>query len=295
MRIDDEAMRSLLTGWKTMYQRGWENASTIYDKIAMKAVSSGPDEAYVWMRQLPNIREWLGSRIIHQLGKEGFKIENRKFETTVRVKRTDIEDDKIGAYNPIFSELGRKAAEFPDELLAELMPSGFTTMCYDNQNFFDTDHPVGDPDNPTSASNMQAGGGPAWYLLDLSREIRPFIFQERLKFELQKLDRSTDEVVFMEDEYLYGLRGRMNMGFGLWQLAFASKADLTFANYEAARSVMTGLRGENDRKLGIKPTHLVVPTELEGAGRRVLKNALTTGGESNTWVDSAELFVSQWL
>lgn len=295
MRIDAPTMKSLLTGWSTVYNKGWEGASTIYDHIAMKAMSSGPDEAYVWLRELPNIREWVGSRIIHQLAKDGFKITNRKFESTVRVKRTDIEDDKIGAYNPLFSELGRKAAEFPDELLAELMPSGFTTSCYDGQNFFDTDHPIGDPNEPTSVSNMQAGAGPAWYMLDLSREIRPFIFQERIPFELTKLDRSTDEVVFIEDEYLYGLRGRMNMGFGLWQLAYASKAPLTVDNYELARNAMTSLRGEHNRKLGVKPTHLIVPTELEGDARRVIKNQLITGGESNPWVDSAELLVSQWL
>ncbi len=295
MRIDATSMRNLLTGWKAVYNKGWKGADPIFDKIAMEVKSNGPEEAYVWMRELPNIREWVGSRIVHMLAKDGFKITNRKFESTVRIKRTDIEDDKFGAYAPMFSELGRKGAEFPDELLAELMASGFTTACYDGQNFFDTDHPVGDPDNATSASNFQAGAGPAWYLLDLSRDVRPFIFQNRIPFELQRVDQSNDEHVFLNDEYLYGLRGRMNMGFGLWQLAYASKAELTVDNYETARAAMAGLRGENNRKLGIKATHLVVPTELEGDGRRVLKNTLITGGESNPWVDSAELMISQWL
>lgn len=295
MRIDEATMRNLLIGWKLVFNKGWAGADKIYDKIAMEVKSQGREEAYVWMRELPNVREWIGSRVVHMLAKDGFKIENRKFESTVRVKRTDIEDDKFGAYAPLFSELGRKGAEFPDELLAELIASGFTTPCYDGQNFFDADHPVGDPDNATSASNVQDGAGPAWYLLDLSRDVRPFIFQNRIPFELQRVDQSTDEHVFLNDEYLYGLRGRMNMGFGLWQLAYASKADLTVPNYEAARAAMSGLRGENNRKLGIKPTHLVVPTELEGAGRRVLKTQLITGGESNPWVDSADLLVSQWL
>ncbi|WP_176473547.1 Mu-like prophage major head subunit gpT family protein [Sphingopyxis sp. GW247-27LB] len=284
-----------MTGFQGAFNRGWEGAQTIYDKIAMKTVSSNAAEAYVWLRELPNIREWVAERYVHGLAKDGFILENRKFESTIRVKRTDIEDDNYGSYSPMLEELGRKGAEFPDELLAELMASGFDTNCYDGQFFFDTDHPVGDPNDPTSFSNVQAGAGPAWYLLDLSRNIRPFIFQQRIPFQLQRLDGENDENVFMKDNYLYGLRGRMNAGFGLWQLAFASKADLTVANYEAARAAMTSLRGENNRKLGIKPTHLVVPTELEGDGRRILKTQLITGGESNPWAESAELLVSQWL
>lgn len=295
MRIDEQGMRNLLSGWKTDFNRGWENAKTVHDKIAMKVKSNGPDEAYLWLSQLPNIREWVGSRVIHQLSKDGFKIANRKFESTVRVKRTEIEDDRASVYGPLFNELGRKGAEFPDELLAELIASGFTAPCFDGQNFFDDEHPVGNPDAPTTASNMQAGAGSAWYLLDLSRDIRPFIYQDRIPFALDRVDDASDEHVFLQDEYLYGLRGRMNMGFGLWQLAYASKAALTVENYEAARATMSSLRGENDRKLGITPTHLVVPTELEGNGRRVLKNMLITGGESNPWIDSAELLVSQWL
>lgn len=295
MRVDANTMKLLMAGWRALFQRGWDGADPIYDKIVMKVKSQGPGEAYGWMSELPEIREWIGERIIHTLAEDGFKIENRKFESTVRVKRTKIEDDKGGIYGPLFTELGRKGAEFPDELLAELIASGFDTACYDGQNFFDTDHPSGNPDNPVSVSNYQAGAGPAWFLLDLSREVRPFIFQERLPFVLDRIDNSNDEHVFKTDEYLYGLRGRMNAGFGLWQLAYASKAALTVENYETARTVLTTLRGAHGRKLGIKPTHLLVPSELEGNGRRVLKNQLITGGESNPWVDSAELLISQWL
>lgn len=295
MRVDAQTMGLLLTGWRSLFKKGWDGATPIYDKVVMKTVSGGPAEAYGWMSELPNIREWIGERIIHTLAEDGFKIENRRFESTVRVKRVKIEDDKAGIYNPMFTELGRKAAEFPDELLAELIETAFTAPCYDGQNFFDTDHPSGPADNPVSVSNYQAGAGPGWYLLDLSREVRPFIFQERIPFELQKFNASDSEHVFLHDEYLYGLRGRMNAGFGLWQMAYASKAALTIENYEAARAALTSLRGDNGRKLGIKPTHLLVPSELEGDGRRVLKNALINAGESNPWVDSAELLVSQWL
>ena len=66
-------------------------------------------------------------------------------------------------------------------------------------------------------------------------------------------------------------------------------------NYETARAAMAKMRGDNGKPLGVKATHLLVPTDLEGDGRRLLKNLLGTGGKSNPWVDSAELIVSPWL
>jgi phage major head subunit gpT-like protein len=91
------------------------------------------------------------------------------------------------------------------------------------------------------------------------------------------------------------VRGRCNVGFGLWQLAYASKADLTPDNFETARAAMAKLRGDNGKLLGIKATHLLVPVELEGDGRRLLKNQNDAAGASNPWIDSAELIVSPWL
>ncbi len=70
----------------------------------------------------------------------------------------------------------------------------------------------------------------------------------------------------MRNRIIFGVTGRSNAGFGLWQLAYGSKADLTPETYEAARAAMTTLRGEGGRKLNINPSLLVVPRAIEGAG-----------------------------
>lgn len=54
-------------------------------------------------------------------------------------------------------------------------------------------------------------------------------------------DNPPDENVFYKREYIYGSDGRCNVGFGLWQLAYASKQPLTAENYEAARAAMMGM------------------------------------------------------
>lgn len=200
-------------------------------------------------------------------------------------------------------EMGKSAAEHPDELVFSLFSQGFTTTCYDKQYYFDTDHPVQNAAGEVvSASNMQAGSGPAWFLLDCSRAIKPMVYQERIPYRLTPLNDDGDANVFWKDEYVYGVRARSNTGFGLWQLAYASKAELTAENYEAARAAMMNLRGDGGRPLGVKPNIIVVPTALEGAAMRLLNNGtriVTVGGTSvavqNEWAGTAKPIVSAWL
>lgn len=113
----------------------------------------------------------------------------------------------------------------PEELIFNLLASGFNTECYDGQNFFDTEHPLHDDTGNEigSVSNMQAGAGLAWFLLDTSRAVRPIVWQEREKYEFEALDKFSDPNVFFNNESIYGVRARVNAGFGLWQLAFGSK------------------------------------------------------------------------
>jgi phage major head subunit gpT-like protein len=296
MIINAQTLSILFTGFKTKFNNAFEGEPVIYPKIAMEVSSLGREETYGWLGLFPVLREWLGDRILGNLGAHSYTIKNRKFELTISVPRDDIADDRFGVFAPIIAEMGRAAKVHPDELLFALLGSGFTTVCYDGQFFFDTDHPVADANGaPISASNYQAGAGSAWYLFDGSRAVKPLVFQKREGYEFQGLDRPTDENVFMRDNYLYGLCARVNAGFGLWQLAYASKATLDATNYAAARAAMMSRRGDNGRLLGVRPTHLIVPPSLEAAGRTLLKAQNDAAGAGNIWYDTAELIVSPYL
>lgn len=67
-----------------------------------------------------------------------------------------------------------------------------------------------------------AGNPTGWFLLDVSRGIKPFIFQVRKNYEFVALDKITDINVFMNKQFIYGVDARCNVGFGLWQLAYGS-------------------------------------------------------------------------
>ncbi len=177
-----------------------------------------------------------------------------------------------------------------------MLKDGFSTTCYDGQSFFDADHPQIDKDgNNITVSNMQAGSEPAWFLLDTSRAVRPLIWQEREDYEFQSMTDSSNPHVFMNDEYIFGVRARVNAGFGLWQLGYGSKAELTAANYAAARAAMMDFRSESSRILGINPTTLVVPPALEDAALKVLNTEINDSGGSNPSKDTAELIVTPFV
>ncbi len=283
-------------GFQSVYTDAYLNAEVNWDKIAMTVTSEGESEEYGWLGAFPQLREWIGPREVKNLAAHGFAIQNKKFESTVAVPRDKIEDDKLGTFKPIFSEMGELARTHPEELVFALLASGFTAECFDGQPYFDADHPAKDKDgNATTFSNFQDGAGEPWFLLDTSRNIKPIIFQERKKYEFTALTESNNPHVFFEDEYLYGVRARVNAGFGLPQLAFGSKATLNRTNYASARALMMDFRSSEGRILGIKPKTLVVPPSLEDAALELLNTETLDGGGTNPYKGTADLIVTPWL
>lgn len=298
MIINAASIQSLFTGYNASFNKGVQAAPSRYQDVAMVVPSTTSSNTYAWLGQFPKLRKWIGDRVIKNLSAQGYVINNELFESTIKVKRTDIEDDQYGIYAPLIEEMGRASGDHPDELIFALLAAGFTTVCYDGQYFFDTDHPVGSGESVTNVSNMQAGAGTPWFLMDTSRSIKPLLFQDRDSYKFQMLTAEDDEAVFMRDEYLYGIRARVNAGFGLWQLAFASKGTLDAANYAAARSAMMAFKSDEGRPLGIVPNKLVVGPSLEQAARKLVNNQLVDSGGvsvSNEWAGSVELIVVPWL
>lgn len=295
MIINASSLRDLYVGLNTSYNKGFAKAPSHWQKVAMKTTSRTGAENYTWLTDFPGVREWIGERVVHQLAAGRFVIENRDFELTYAVKRNDIQDDNLNTYAKPFESMGYEVAMHPDSIVFELLEKGPTTPCYDGQNFFDTDHANYDADgNVISVSNFTAGANPAWYIIDGSKPLMPLIFQERKPFEFQSLTAGSEHD-FWHKEYVYGTDGRSNAGFGLWQLAYCSKAELNTANFVAAKTAMTRYRRPSGKTLGVTPTHMVVPPELEEKARQLLNATLINGGESNVWANSVDLVVSPFL
>jgi len=178
----------------------------------------------------------------------------------------------------------------------DLLKACFGITCYDGQYFFDTDHPVIDGAGATvSVANTDGGAGTPWFLLDLGRPLKPIIFQRRRDYQLIRMDTDTDEVVFSRKEFRYGVDARVNVGVGLWQVAWGSKQTLDATHFETAFAALEGMKGDHGRPLGLKPTHLVVPPSLRAKGLELLNAERNAAGATNVWRDTAKLLVVPWL
>lgn len=189
--------------------------------------------------------------------------------------------------------MGRAAGVHPDQLVFGLLKAGFTTPCYDGQFFFDTDHPVG-REVKASVSNSGGGSGTAWYLLDTSRTVKPIIFQKRKEYTFTSLTRPEDDHVFKNKEFVYGVDSRVNVGFGLWQLAYGSKQTLDETNFNAAYAAMSSFNSDEGRPMGLRPTHLVVPPSLREAALKIVRD-YGTSGESNVNRNLVKVLDTPWL
>lgn len=68
------------------------------------------------------------------------------------------------------------------------------------------------------------GNSPRWFLLDLSKPIKPFILQVNAGVNFTAFDQPTDWNVFNSKEIIYGIDSEDNATFGFWELAYGSTA-----------------------------------------------------------------------
>lgn len=125
-------------------------SSLLYPTLCDIVQSTGADEKHAGLGGVPQPREWLGDRQFKELAGAHFTIENKLYESSLLIKKTDIQDDRLGLYDRPLEQLGAEAAVYPDHLLMSLIAAGYATACYDGQYFFDTDHSEG---NSGSQSN----------------------------------------------------------------------------------------------------------------------------------------------
>lgn len=302
MIVNRTNVSAIFVNLLTTFNKAFEAAPSVWQKIAMKVPSTTGQNDYAWLARFPKMRRWVGDKKIKALEAFEYSISNDDFEATVEVDRNDIEDDNIGIYGPQAQGAAFSAKQLPDEIVFDLVNGVFVTDCYDGQYFCDTDHPVGDgAGGTTTVSNKgtavlthlslaAAQGsygaartamkkfkddegrplnvtpnvllvGPAledtanalmtvdrledgkdnpykntavvvvdaritsdtfWALLDTTKPVKPFIYQERkAPVFVQQTDPQADDV-FMRKMFKFGAEARCAGGYGFWQLCYGS-------------------------------------------------------------------------
>jgi len=119
-------------------------------KIGMKFDSDQESEEYKWLGMSPMLREWIGGRQANNLRENGYTIRNKKFEATLELAVDDMRRDKTGQIQVRIDELADRANDHWAKLMSTLIENGESTVCYDGQYFFDTDHSEGDSGTQTN-------------------------------------------------------------------------------------------------------------------------------------------------
>jgi phage major head subunit gpT-like protein len=300
MIITAPILNGLRTALRDEFRRRMSeiNAKPAWRLLATVITSSTKSNTYGWLGAFPQLREWVGERVVKDIAESAYQIVNQKYEATLGVDRADIEDDNLGQYRVLAAEMADEVERFFNRNIALLLKEGFTKTCYDGQNFFDSEHPVYANADGTGAvtpfSNIVGTGdetGLPWFLLSLSGSLKPVILQQRSAPEFEEITDAKNDTVFMKDEYLYGIRYRGSFGYGLWQQAVGSKDSLTTDNYQKAREKIQSLKRDGGDPLGIVPTHLVVGPSNEAAARRIVEAQFEASGASNIHYKTAELVV----
>lgn len=297
MIVNAANLTNIFINLKTTFNKAFDAAPSVWEKIAMLVPSGGSENQYNWLSYFPRMRKWVGEKAVKSLEAFKYTIVNDDWEATVEVDRNHIEDDSLGIYAPQAQMAGFSAKQLPDEIVMDLVNGAFTNLCFDGQYFCDTDHSVagasvsnkgvavlaastqaaaiasfgaartamkkfkndeGQPLNITPnillvppaledianilANNDKLDDGKpnpykgtvtvvadsrltsdtAWFLLDATKPVKPFIYQERKKpVFVQQTDPQADDV-FTRRKFKYGAEARAAGGYGFWQLCYGS-------------------------------------------------------------------------
>ncbi len=128
----------------SFYRRLKQNSGLKWVEAISNYFQSDQDsETYNWLGQVPVMREWAGGRQAKGFTTNGLTIENKHFEATLEVPVKDLLRDKTGQTRIRINELADRTNSHWAQLLSKLIVNGESTVCYDGQYFFDTDHEEG--------------------------------------------------------------------------------------------------------------------------------------------------------
>ena len=152
---------TLLTpGLRTLFFEALtERKVDAYLQIATVIQSDKDQETYPWLGQSPAVREWIDERIPKSLAEQKYTIINKKWENSIEVDRTAIEDDQYGQIKIRVQQLAEKFAQHMNKACFNLLRDGGANgggLCYDGQYFFDSDH---SDEGSASQSNSGTAGG----------------------------------------------------------------------------------------------------------------------------------------
>lgn len=138
-----------------MYYAALENPMNAgwIDGVSNLFGSDQISEQYPFLGQVPRMQEWIGGRSKTSLRGQSLTIENVHYEATIQFALRDLRRDKSGQIQARIGEFAQEGMAHWGTLVSTLIQNGASSVCYDGQFFFDTDHAEGD--SGTQSNDIQ--------------------------------------------------------------------------------------------------------------------------------------------
>ncbi len=142
--ITPARIRDVSTGFQTIFNKAMAEAAQRWALIATKVQSTSHSEVYGWMKDTFGMKKLIGEVTVEGLEAADYTIVNEEFHDTKGVAEKDIEDDRLGVYQPRFALMGAAASRAYDEVIySDILSGGFANKCWDGKAFFANNHPTG--------------------------------------------------------------------------------------------------------------------------------------------------------
>lgn len=258
-----QALEALQVQGTDAYLKGLQSVSApVADLIAREIPMTTETLSGPIAKMVGPMREWLGSRQVQAIEKTNHVLVAKLFELTVGCPRTAVDDDQTGTYMVSYESMGQQAAAWKDQQVVAKLALGETDLGYDGVAFFSDSHPedYGNPDNANTYDNLIGTGSAAWYVMDISKALKPMVFGMRERPVLTHRFDPSDPHVFDNDEYLSGVRARGVADYGFPQTIVKCKNTLDATNFEACEYALRSRVNGAGENLGLNATLVLVPS-----------------------------------
>jgi phage major head subunit gpT-like protein len=158
MLITPSSLDALFISFSAQFKDAYMSTpQPLLSSIGVQLPSVTRDTRYPIVQAISGaMREWLGERQAQNLVVDGITVTNKKWENTVSIQRTDIEDDQYGVYSSmLIPNLARHAKLLPDQQIAARVNAGNSELGFDGKAIFATDHPT-DPSGQTTGTQSNS-------------------------------------------------------------------------------------------------------------------------------------------
>lgn len=131
------------------------------EKLSMLIESNQDEETHAWLGMPPGFREWVGARQAKGFNASEYKIVNKDYESTYHYHERERNEDKTGQLNARINQHSLRALSHDESLISQLLENGESSVCYDGQYFFDTDHAEGESGSQSNSISATASSASA--------------------------------------------------------------------------------------------------------------------------------------